>query len=243
MLVRLQKYLAEAGVASRRRCEELIEDGRVSVNGQPSYVLGTKIDPERDAVTMDGKPVVLDRKVYIALHKPAGCVCTNSDTHGRKRAVDLLPHSLPRLYTVGRLDKDSEGLLFLTNDGTFSLRLTHPRYKMRKTYFVEVEGELKNAEIARLLKGVRSDGELLHAEKIFHVRARGQNTELRLVLSEGKKRQIRRMMAVVGHPVKRLVRLAVGPIELGSLAISQWRHLTHEEVEKLTQFSPAAVRP
>lgn len=243
MLVRLQKYLAEAGVASRRRCEELIEAGQVSVNGQPSRVLGTKIDPERDSVAVGGKPVLLERKVYIALHKPAGCVCTNSDTHGRKRAVDLLPRSLPRLYTVGRLDKDSEGLLFLTNDGTFSLRLTHPRYKMRKTYFVEVEGELKNAEIARLLKGVRSDGESLHAEKIFQVRAQGQDTELRLVLSEGKKRQIRRMMAVVGHPVKRLVRLAVGPIELGNLAISQWRHLTHEEVEKLTQFSPAVGHP
>lgn len=153
MLVRLQKYLAEAGVASRRRCEELIEAGQVSVNGQPSRVLGTKIDPERDSVTVGGKRVAIERKVYILLHKPAGCVCTNSDTHGRKRAVDLLPRSLPRLYTVGRLDQDSEGLLFLTNDGTFSLRLTHPRYKMRKTYFVEVEGELKKAEIARLLKG------------------------------------------------------------------------------------------
>jgi 23S rRNA pseudouridine2605 synthase len=243
VLVRLQKYLAEAGIASRRRCEQFIEDGQVSVNGQRVYVLGTKVDPERDSVTVGGKPVAIERKVYIALHKPAGCVCTNSDTHGRTRAVDLLPRSLPRLYTVGRLDKDSEGLLFLTNDGTFSLRLTHPRYKMRKTYFVEVEGELKNAEIVRLLKGVRSDGELLRAEKIFQVRAQVHDTELRLILSEGKKRQIRRMMAVVGHPVKRLVRLAVGPIELGNLATSQWRHLTHEEVDKLTQFSSAASRP
>ncbi|HXI85798.1 MAG TPA: pseudouridine synthase [Verrucomicrobiae bacterium] len=243
MLVRLQKYLAEAGIASRRRCEQLIEAGQVSVNGRPSRVLGTKIDPARDSVTVDGKPVVLERKVYIALHKPVGCVCTNADTHGRKRAVDLLPGSLPRLYTVGRLDKDSEGLLFLTNDGTFSLRLTHPRYKMSKTYFVEVEGELKKAEIARLLRGVRSDGELLRAEKIFQVRAQVHGTELRLILSEGKKRQIRRMMAAVGHPVTRLVRLAVGPIELGNLATSQWRHLTHEEVDKLTQFSPADLRP
>ena len=243
MLVRLQKYLAEAGIASRRRCEELIEAGQVSVNGKPSRVLGTKIDPQRDSVTLDGKPVVLEQKVYIALHKPVGCVCTNSDTHGRPLAVDLLPRSLPRLYTVGRLDKDSEGLLFLTNDGTFSLRLTHPRYKMRKTYFVEVEGELKKAEIARLLKGVRSDGELLRAEKIFQVRAQVHGTELRLILSEGKKRQIRRMMASVGHSVKRLVRLAVGPIELGNLATSQWRHLTHEEVDKLTQFSSATFRP
>lgn len=242
MLVRLQKYLAEGGVASRRRCEELIENGRVSVNGQPVSTLGSKVDPERDSIAVDGKPVVIERKVYIALNKPAGFLCTNHDTHGRQRAVDLLPRSLPRLYTVGRLDKDTEGLLFLTNDGTFSLRLTHPRYKMSKTYLVEVEGEVKSAEIARLLKGVGSEGELLHAEEIFQVYARNTTTELRLVLSEGKKRQIRRMMAAVGHPVKRLVRLAVGPVELGDLATSQWRHLTHEEVYKLMQFSPSAVR-
>jgi 23S rRNA pseudouridine2605 synthase len=242
VLVRLQKYLAEAGIASRRHCEQLIEDGQVSVNGKPSRVLGTKIDPERDTVSVGGKRVVLEKKIYIVLHKPAGYVCTNHDTHGRQRAVDLLPRSLPRLYSVGRLDKDTEGLLFLTNDGTFSLRLTHPRYKMRKTYWMEVEGELKKAEIAQLLKGVRSDGELLRAEEIFQVRAQDPNTELRLVLSEGKKRQIRRMMAAVGHPVRRLVRLAVGPVELGNLALSQWRHLSHEEVEKLTQFPSADFR-
>lgn len=238
MLVRLQKYLAEAGVASRRHCEQLIEEGRVSVNGQSVSLLGSKIDPERDLIVLDGKPVVIERKVYIALNKPAGFVCTNHDTHGRQRAVDLLPRSLPRLYSVGRLDKDSEGLLFLTNDGTFSLRLTHPRYKMSKTYLVEVEGELGSAEITRVLKGIRSDGEMLRAEKIFQVRTHGDTTTLQLVLSEGKKRQIRRMMAAVGHPVKRLVRLAVGPVELGNLAISQWRHLTDEEVHKLMQFSP-----
>jgi len=226
-------------VASRRRCEQLIQEGRVFVNGQPVRVLGSKIDPDRDTVAVDGQPVVVERKVYLALHKPAGVLCTNRDTHDRKRAVDLLPRSLPRLYTVGRLDKDTEGLLFLTNDGTFSLRLTHPRYKMSKTYLVEVEGELKSAEIARLLKGVRSEGELLRADKIFQVRAQAHATELRLVLSEGRKRQIRRMMAAVGHPVKRLARLAVGPVELGNLRTSQWRHLTHEEIQQLMQVSPA----
>ena len=239
MLVRLQKYLAEAGVASRRRCEQLIEDGCVSVNGELVRVLGTKVDPDRDSVAVNGKPVVLDRKIYIALNKPAGFLCTNHDIHGRKRAVDLLPHSLPRLYTVGRLDKDTEGLLFLTNDGTFSLRLTHPRYKMSKTYLVEVEGEVKKVGIAHLLKGIRSEGEMLHAEKIFQVRARTNTTELQLVLNEGRNRQIRRMMAAIGHPVKRLVRLAVGPVELGNLATSQWRHLTHEEVYQLMEFSSA----
>ncbi|HUI06710.1 MAG TPA: pseudouridine synthase [Verrucomicrobiae bacterium] len=242
MLVRLQKFLAEAGIASRRRCEQLIQQGQVVVNGQPVRVLGSKIDPDRDTVAVAGQPVVVERKVYIALNKPAGVLCTNSDTHGRKRAVDLLPHSLPRLYTVGRLDKDTEGLLLLTNDGTFSLRLTHPRYKMSKTYLVEVEGELKSAEITRLLKGVRSEGELLRADGIVQVHAHSQTTELRLVLSQGRKRQIRRMMAEVGHPVKRLVRLAVGPVVLGNLRTSQWRYLTHEEVQQLMQVAPAAGR-
>jgi len=242
VLVRLQKYLAEAGIASRRRCEELIKAGRVSVNGLSVQLLGTKVDSERDSVSIDGKPVVRECKVYIALNKPTGFLCTNHDTHGRQRAVDLLPRSLPRMYTVGRLDKDTEGLLLLTNDGTFSLRLTHPRYKMSKTYLVEVEGELTRAEMAQLLRGVHSDGEMLHAEKIFQVHAQNNATTLRLVLNEGKNRQIRRMMAVVGHPVKRLVRLAVGPVELGDLGTSQWRHLTHEEVDRLMQFSPPGLR-
>ena len=237
MLVRLQKYLAEAGIASRRHCEQLIEDGRVSVNGQPIRLLGTKIDADNDTVAVDGHAVAVERKLYIALNKPAGFVCTNHDAHQHKRAVDLLPRTLPRLYTVGRLDKDTEGLLFLTNDGTFSLRLTHPRYKMSKTYLVEVEGELASAEIAHLLKGVRSERQVLHVERVFQVRSRTNTTELQLVLSEGKKRQIRRMMAAVGHPVKRLVRLAVGPVKLGNLATSQWRYLTYEEVCKLMQFT------
>lgn len=243
MLVRLQKFLAEAGLGSRRSCELLVQEGKVCVNGQTIKVPGSKVDPSVDSVTVAGKPVSVDQKVYIALNKPAGVLCTNRDTHGRKRALDLLPANLPRTYSVGRLDKDTEGLLFLTNDGNFSLRLTHPRYKMRKTYLVEVEGHLKSEQIARLLKGVRSEGQLLHAEKVFQVRSRGESTELRLVLSEGKKRQIRRMMAAVGHPVKRLARLAVGPVELGNLKASQWRHLTHEEVDKLMRFSSSTVAP
>ncbi len=180
MLVRLQKFLAEAGVGSRRRCEQLIQQGKVSVNGQPATTLGTKIDPETDRVTLGTKPVAPQRKIYIALNKPAGVLCTSRDTHGRKRVLDLLPSSLPRLYTVGRLDRDTEGLLFLTNDGSFSLRLTHPRFKMPKTYLVEVEGELKSEQIARLLDGVDSEGQRLRTEKVFQVLRRGARTVLRL---------------------------------------------------------------
>jgi 23S rRNA pseudouridine2605 synthase len=239
MRVRLHKFLAEAGVASRRACETLILAGEVCVNGRAVLALGTKIDPVADTVTVKSRPVSPERKLYVALNKPTGVVCTSRDPHGAKRVVSLLPRSFPRLYTVGRLDKETEGLIFLTNDGTFSLRLTHPRYKMSKTYLVEVEGELKSSEIARLYKGVRSQGQLLRAEKVSQVRHRGRSTELRLVLREGRNRHIRRMMGALGHPVRRLVRLAVGPVELGDLKAGQWRYLTNEELCKLKHFSPA----
>lgn len=232
-LVRLQKFLAEAGVGSRRHCEILIQEGRVAVNGRPATVLGTKIDPAADKIAVNGQPVATERKVYLALNKPAGVLCTAHDTHGRKRVLDLLPRSLPRLYTVGRLDFDTEGLLFLTNDGSFSLRLTHPRYKMPKTYLAEVAGVPAAEQMARLLKGVPSAGEWLRAEKILDVCPCGPTTKLTLVLTEGKKRQIRRMLTAIGHPVKRLVRLAVGPIKLGDLQAGQWRYLTDEEVDNL----------
>lgn len=227
MLVRLQKFLAEAGLGSRRFCETLIQSGDVSLNGKPVTVLGTKIDPATDRVAVAGKPVVADRKVYIALYKPAGVLCTSHDTHGRKRVHDLLPASLPRLFTVGRLDYDTEGLLLLTNDGTFSLRLTHPRYKMPKTYAVEIEGALDDADRKRLVDGVPSEGEILRAEKVT-----GTST-VELVLREGRKRQIRRMLAAVGHPVRRLTRLTIGSIALGNLKQGQWRNLTDEEVRTL----------
>ena len=233
MQVRLQKFLAEAGIASRRQCEILIQQGRVAVNGSIVTTLGTKVLPGSDKVTVNGKPVGLEQKVYIALNKPVGVICTSQDTHGRKLVLELLPSTLPRLYTVGRLDQDSEGLLLLTNDGTFSLRLTHPRYKMPKTYRVEVEGELTSAQIARLIAGVMSEGERLRAEKVLDVRHQDATTECQVVLAEGKKRQIRRMMATVGCPVRRLVRLKIGSLDLGNLKTGQWRYLSHEEVDSL----------
>ena len=241
--VRLQKFLADAGVASRRRCEQLIVSGKISVNGAVVTKLGTKVDPDADSIAVEGARVRDDHsKVYIAIHKPAGVLCTSRDTQGRQHVLQLLPASMPRLFCVGRLDMDTEGLLFLTNDGTFSLRLTHPRYKMRKTYGVEVAGELQGAQIAELLKGIRSEGQLLRAEKIFQVQRHGDTTRLKLVLAEGKKRQIRRMMSAVGHPVQRLVRLSIGSINLGELKTGQWRYLTHEEVGQLMEFSPSPAR-
>ena len=233
MLVRLQKFLAETGVASRRASEELIRQGRVTVNGRCITELGTKIDPDADHVSVDAKPAVVEHKVYIALHKPPGALCTCRDTHGRKRVLDFLPRSLPRLYPVGRLDCDSEGLLLLTNDGDFSLRLTHPRYKKSKRYRALVSGVWKTETAARLLKGIVSDGELLRAEKIVEIETHGGATELELIIREGKKRQIRRMLAAVGHPVQRLVRVAIGGLMLGNLKQGEWRYLTHEEIQRL----------
>jgi 23S rRNA pseudouridine2605 synthase len=228
VLVRLQKFLAEAGLGSRRHCETLIQQGKVSVNGQPATILGSKVEPGQDRVTVAGKPIRLSkRKVYLAINKPTGVLCTSHDPEGRKRVLDLLPASLPRLFTVGRLDYDTGGLLFLTNDGTFSLRLTHPRYKMPKTYAVQVATALTDAARAQLLAGVMSDGERLRAEQV------SGTTMLRVVIREGKKRQIRRMLAAVGHPVVRLTRLAIGTVELGNLKQGQWRNLTDEEIRTL----------
>ena len=192
--------------ANGRPLSFFITAGQVTVNGAPVTQLGTKIDPGRDRVSIAGKPVQTERKVYVALNKPTGYLCTSRDTHERRTVFDLLPEELPRLYTVGRLDCDTDGLLFLTNDGSFSLRLTHPRYKMPKTYRVEVDGELTAAQVTQLLKGVRSDGEMLRAEKVFDV----QGSRLQLILREGKKRQVRRMLAAVGHPVTKLTRVAIG---------------------------------
>jgi pseudouridine synthase len=231
--VRLQKLLAQAGYGSRRHCERLLVGGQVTVNGQTVTRLGSRVDAARDVVSVAGQPVRVQRRCYVLLNKPAGYLCTNADTHGRPRVLDLLPASLPRLYSVGRLDRDTEGLLLLTNDGNFSLRLTHPRYKMPKTYQVEVAGNVTPEIVARLQQGVRSDGETLRAERLFDIRRQAGRSRLQLILREGKKRQVRRMFAAVGCRVLRLRRIAVGHIRLGHLKPGQWRYLTDEEVRQL----------
>ena len=163
-MVRLQKFLAEAGVASRRAGEQVILDGRVTVNGKPVRLLGSKVDPEHDKVEVDGKPVRGQRKLYVALHKPKGCVCSRKDEHGRKTIYELMPKEWSSVYSVGRLDFASEGLLFLTNDGEFALRLTHPRYGVRKRYVVTVEGRVDAEMLHRFTQGIFHEGEKLKAE-------------------------------------------------------------------------------
>jgi 23S rRNA pseudouridine2605 synthase len=237
---RLQKFLARAGVASRRHAEALILDGRVRVNGQVVTELGTKVQPGTDEVSVDGQAVQPQAaRVYLLLHKPAGVVTTASDPQGRRTVLDLLPPSLQqqRLFPVGRLDLDSEGLLLLTNDGGFALHLTHPRYEQEKEYHALVQGRPTPAVLESLRRGLLLPGETRSTSpaQVRLLRAADADTRwLSVTLHEGRKRQVRRMLAAVGHPVLRLIRVRVGPLRLGDLLPGQWRPLNAAEVEELS---------
>lgn len=230
---RLNKLLAHAGVGSRRHCEELIVAGRVAVDGESVRELGTKVDPRAQQVTVDGQPVKIERHVYWAVNKPRGCLCTNYDPAGRPRAIDLVPHVKQRVYTVGRLDEDSEGLLLLTNDGDLANHLMHPRYGVEKTYHVLVAGRPAPDDLRHLLKGVwLSDGRV-SAKRVKRLKQQGDSTWLEIVLNEGKNREIRRMLARLEHKVMRLRRVALGPIQLGRLASGKSRPLMGRELALL----------
>jgi len=231
--IRLQKFLAEAGVSSRRAGEQFILDGRVSVNGQPVRQLGTKVDPLHDEVAVDGQPVRVRRKVYVALHKPAGCVCSRDDEHQRPTIYDLLPSEWQNLYSVGRLDFASEGLLFVTNDGQFALHLTHPRYGVRKKYLAMVEGGVDKAVLAKFTRGIFHEGEKLQAQAARLVSASHAKSVVELELSEGKNREVRRLFESQGLTVKRLQRTQIGKIKLGELKPGRWRALTETEIRTL----------
>jgi 23S rRNA pseudouridine2605 synthase len=232
---RLQKVLAGRGLGSRRACEELIEAGRVQVNGEVA-VLGRRIDPDHDRVTVDGAPIgVRPDLVYYVLNKPAGVVTTASDPQGRQTVLDLVPPA-PRVYPVGRLDVDSEGVLLLTNDGELTYHLTHPRFGVEKEYLVVVDGTPAPGAIRRLRDGVDlEDGRTAPAR----VAAVGPNG-LRITIHEGRKRQIRRMCAAVGHPVTRLVRTRIGPIRAAGLQPGHWRPLTQREALELQRAAVAS---
>lgn len=232
-MVRLQKYLAEAGVASRRAGEQIILSGRVTVNGEAVGQLGTKIDPAHDRVTVDGRPVRAKRKLYVALHKPRGYLCSRRDPEKRRTVGDLLPAEWQDLYSVGRLDQFSEGLLFLTNDGEFCLKLTHPRFGVRKTYVATVEGRVEPAVLKRFREGVPDQGELLKAQEARVVSANNTHSVVQLVLAEGKNREVRRLFEAVGLRVCRLQRLSIGAVRLGELKPGRWRTLTESEIASL----------
>jgi 23S rRNA pseudouridine2605 synthase len=232
-VVRLQKFLAEAGVASRRAGERMILQGRIAVNGQPVRELGCKVDPARDEVAVDGEPVRVRRKIHVAINKPPGCVCTRSDPEGRRTITQLLPPEWQHLFPVGRLDYESEGLIFLTNDGEFCLRLTHPRYGVRKVYQATVEGRVNPALLAQAGRGVTEGGERLKTEGARLLSCNNTRSVVEVVLAEGKNREIRRLLGALGWTVERLVRVQIGRIKLGNLPPGRWRTLTEPEIESL----------
>jgi 23S rRNA pseudouridine2605 synthase len=225
---RVQKVLARAGIGSRRHCEELIEDGLVTINGEPA-TLGDKVDAEVDAIEVDGVPVaVAPGLVYYLLNKPAGVVTTAADTHARQTVVDLVPAE-PRVFPVGRLDQDSEGLLLLTNDGDLTHRLTHPSFGVEKEYLVEVEGAPSRGALRRLRDGVELEDGVTAPAKVSAVAP----NLLRITIHEGRNRQVRRMCEAVGHPVVRLVRSRIGTLTDRVLEPGQWRALQPIEVREL----------
>jgi 23S rRNA pseudouridine2605 synthase len=230
---RIQKVLARAGVASRRAIEEMIVRGRIRVNGE-RVELGRRIDSSKDVVEVDGSRVPLAADlVYYLMNKPVGVVTTASDEEGRETVMDLLDDVDARVYPVGRLDLDSEGAVLLTNDGDLALRLTHPRFVVSKTYLAEVEGSVKDKTARQLARGVElEDGVTGPAKARLIERAPG-GTLIEITLSEGRNRQIRRMLESVGHPVRRLVRTAIGPLMLGRLKPATYRRLKPEEVRDL----------
>jgi 23S rRNA pseudouridine2605 synthase len=238
---RINKILAAAGLGSRRQVDELIEQGRVEVDGKAIQQVGVKINPETAVITVDGEPLRKHRPVYFALHKPEGVLCTNRDPQGRMRVVDMVPNQF-RLFPVGRLDASSTGLILLTNDGELSQRLTHPRHGVTKRYAVTVVGQVEADSLRRLQRGIHlAEGRA----KVDHAklkRVRKGCTELEITLSEGKNREIRRVLARLGHKVVSLKRIGIGPLKLGELPEGAYRPLGMSEVESLYSAVEAIKR-
>jgi len=235
--VRLNRFLALAGVGSRRHCDELIAAGRVTVNGETCTNFSAQ-PTTRDHIKVDGKLVHLDPPLTIILHKPAGFVSTRKDVHARETIFDLLPPKFSRLFNIGRLDAQTEGLLLLTNDGELAQRLTHPRYKMDKEYEVTLDRPWDFALAEKLAKGIFLDGKRARIERLHSIGA----TRLRVVLRQGINRQIRRMFHEIGYDVRRLVRIRIGTIWLGDLPRGHWRALTRHELRSLEGRAPANPR-
>ena len=231
--MRLQKFMAEAGIASRRACEKMIEDGRVTVNGALA-VLGSSVE-ETDQVCLDGKPVKREEKrVVILLYKPRGVVSTSSDPEGRRTVQEFVKDVPLRLYNIGRLDINSEGLLLLTNDGELCNKMTHPKYRVEKTYYAVCDGRLTPSEIQSLTNGVLlEDGMTAPAKVNYTTFNQRGDTGLSITIHEGRNRQIRRMLEAVGHRTLRLKREQYGPLTLGEMRSGEWRYLTDKEIAAL----------
>lgn len=238
-LIRLQKLLAQSGVASRRKCEELMLEGLVEVDGEVVTRLGTKVDPRTAVIRVDGRRLPpISEKVYLVLNKPRGVVSTMSDPEGRRCLGDLVADRAERLFHVGRLDTDTSGLIILTNDGDFAQRLAHPSHEVDKTYVAEVDGEVTRATVRQLLAGVElEDGPVsvtrARVVSASHGRSSHERSIVELVIHEGRNRIVRRLLDHVGHPVRRLTRTAIGPVALARLAPGELRELTLAELGEL----------
>ncbi len=231
--MRLQKYLAECGVASRRKSEELIEQGKVKVNGRVAHI-GDKVNPKKDDITVSGKRVVKSRQyTYIILHKPRGFITTMSDEMGRKCVAELVKDVKARVYPVGRLDRDSEGMLLMTNDGEFANAMTHPTKHVPKTYRVTVRPSITDEQITALTTGIMLEGRMTAPAEVRVLTREEGRVVIEIILYEGRNRQIRKMCESLGLEVARLKRTAIGSIKLGMLPQGKWRELTEEEVHKL----------
>ena len=233
--MRLNKFLSGSGVASRRKCDELIKEGKIFVNGKQVSELGVQVNPKKDTVVFEGKKIELPSSfVYIKLNKPKGYACTAKDEKGRKTIYELI-NCDERLFSIGRLDYDTEGLLILTNDGEFANKVAHPRYHTEKEYRVTAEGEIKESELAVMRKGVVIDGERLPAAKVEWLSFENGFTKLSVVIDEGQNRQVRRMFEAIGHQIKLLKRVRIGNVKLGGLSRGQYKDLTEEELNSLVR--------
>jgi pseudouridine synthase len=239
MKLRLQKILSQAGIASRRKAEQLIQDGAVRVNGVLIRELGTKADPLHDTIEVAGLKIPSpQKKVYLMLNKPKGYVTTLRDPEGRPTVIDLINDVTERLYPVGRLDYDTEGLLILTNDGDCAQALQHPRHNVARTYLVKVRGRPPETVLTRLQKGIVIEGEKTGRARIGIHRVLGKNSWLQMSLWEGRNRQIKKMFSAVGYPVMRLLRIGFGPLQLdNNLKTGSYRHLRKDEIKHLMQLT------
>ncbi len=234
MQIRLNKFLAQADVASRREVDKMIAEGRIKVNGQVIQMLGYKIDDEKDRVEVEGKRVEREEgMIYLMINKPPGYLVTFKDHFQRPTIQKLLPPLKRRVFPVGRLDYDSSGLLLLMNDGELAYRLTHPRFKVPKVYSVKVKGEPDPSELTRLEKGIYLDGKKTAPAKIAQVRGDPKKSLLKIEIYEGRKREVKRMFQAIGHKVLQLQRINFGGLRLGSLKTGKWRFLTRKEIDSL----------
>lgn len=231
--MRLQNFLSHSGKCSRRKAMDLIKQGKVRVNNQITSEPSFEVEPEKDQVYLEGIKIAVKGYQYLMLNKPQDVITTKQDAHAKKTVMDLLPQEFSYLNPVGRLDKDTEGLLLLTNDGQLAFMLTHPKFNIDKTYFVEVKNELKDRDKRRLTDGIALEGRRSSPCKIREVKIKSGVSQFEITIHEGKKRQIRLMLAALGYPVVHLKRISIGPLSLINLPLGKWRHLTKEEISAL----------